>query len=97
VSEALKSVRSEAKISAIVTGDARMDEMTLIPTDEARQEAKLHPNGWVYVIKGRYGPDEAVPADAIVGCWAVDGTGTIVGAFIPNPNYRATPAPGDVS
>jgi hypothetical protein len=28
------------------------------------------------------------PPEAILGAWKVDAKGIIVGAFIPNPNYR---------
>ena len=53
-------------------------------------EAKKNPNGWVYRIKGSFGPEEAVPKEAIVGCWKVDAVGKIVGEFIPNPNHVPT-------
>lgn len=57
------------------------------PTEEAVKEARLHPNGWVYVIEGGYKSDERVPPEAIVGAWKVDEYGHIVGDFVPNPNY----------
>jgi len=59
----------------------------MIPTKEARAEARKCPNGRVYVIDG-YGPNDAVPAQAVVGAWQVDATGEIIGRFIPNPHYR---------
>jgi hypothetical protein len=55
---------------------------------QAIQEAKQNPGGWVYQIDGDYGPDEAVPREAVVGAWKVDDDGNIVGDFIPNPNHR---------
>jgi len=58
------------------------------PTREARAEAQNHPNGCVCVIDGQFGPDDAVPPQAIVGAWKVDSAGEITGEFIPNPNYR---------
>jgi hypothetical protein len=65
-----------------------MDTIPRTPSDQAKEEARQHPNGWVYVIDDKYGPEDHVPADAIVGVWKVDGSGNIVGDFIPNPNYR---------
>ena len=57
------------------------------PPRTARIEARRHPGGHVYQIEGNYGPDDAVPPEAIVGAWQVDANGKIVGEFIPNPNY----------
>ena len=57
------------------------------PTPGARAEAKQNPGGWVYVIVGRYTPNDYVPPHAIKGAWKVDEQGEIVGDFIPNPNY----------
>ena len=57
------------------------------PTKEAREEAKLNPDGWVYAIDGQFDPDDAVPPEAIKGAWKVDQNGEIIGDFIPNPNY----------
>jgi hypothetical protein len=54
------------------------------------EEAQKHPNGWVYRILGTFGPNEAVPPEAIVGAWKVDAEGKIIGDFIPNPKHRAT-------
>jgi hypothetical protein len=58
------------------------------PPPNAIAEAKKKPNGWVYQIEGPYGPDDAVPPEAICGAWKVDENGNIVGEFIPNPNYK---------
>lgn len=59
-------------------------------TDSMRQEARLNPNGWVYVISGDYDPNGAIPPHAIMGAWKVDGEGQIVeGSFQQNPNYKA--------
>jgi hypothetical protein len=52
------------------------------------EEAKKHPNGWVYRIKGSFRPEEAVPPEAIVGAWKVDNKGNIVGEFVINPNHQ---------
>ena len=60
----------------------------MTPAPEAKVEAKKHPNGWVYVIDGPYGPNDYVPPHAIVGAWKVDESGEIVGDFIPNPNRK---------
>lgn len=51
------------------------------------EEAKKHPNGWVYRIKGSFSHEDAVPKEAIVGAWKVDSEGRIVGDFNPNPNH----------
>jgi hypothetical protein len=51
-------------------------------------EARRTPNGWVYRIEGHFSPNEAVPPEAIVGAWKVDGNGNISGDFVPNPSYR---------
>jgi hypothetical protein len=58
------------------------------PTDKAREEARRNPGGWVYKIEGDYGPEDAVPREAVVGAWKVDDYGNITGNFIPNPNYH---------
>lgn len=62
-----------------------------IPFPEEIEEAKRNPNGWVYRISGHFEPDETVPPEAIIGAWAVDGSGSIVGPFIPNEKYDPGP------
>lgn len=52
------------------------------------EEAKKHPNGWVFRIHCTFGADAAVPPEAIVGAWKVDGEGRIVGEFLPNANFN---------
>ena len=37
------------------------------PTESMKKEAKQNPNGWVYAIEGSYGPNDAVPPEAIAG------------------------------
>jgi hypothetical protein len=64
-----------------------MDNKVNIPLG-AIEEAKRKPGGWVYCIEGEYGPNDAVPSEAIRGAWKVDDKGQIVGDLIPNPNYR---------
>jgi len=51
------------------------------------EEAKRHPNAWVYRIAGNFSPDERTPREAIVGAWKVDSHGNIIGDFIKNKNY----------
>jgi hypothetical protein len=51
------------------------------------EEAKRHPNGWVYEIVGEFGPNDAVPPSAIKGAWRVASDGTLTGEFEPNPNF----------
>jgi hypothetical protein len=58
-----------------------------LPPD-AMEQAKQNPGGWVYKIGGEFGPNDAIPPEAIMGAWKVDDDGKIVGSFIPNPNYR---------
>jgi hypothetical protein len=63
-----------------------MDEIT--PTEDARKEAKLNPNGYVYVIDKAFdNKNEDVPPTAILGAWKVDENGEIIGDFIKNSNY----------
>ena len=51
-------------------------------------EASENPGGWVYRIAGQYGPNDAIPPEAIVGAWKVGDDGKIVGDFIPNPKFQ---------
>lgn len=59
------------------------------PTLEEIEEAKSQADGWIYRISGDYDPNGAIPPEAIVGAWKVDGSGKIEGQFIPNPKYRS--------
>ena len=58
-----------------------------VPDAGARAEARRKPGGWVYVIAGGYGPDDATPPQAIQGAWKADDRGEIVGDFILNPRF----------
>lgn len=59
------------------------------PTPEMRQEAKRNPNGWVYAIQGTFGPNDAVPPEAVAGAWKVDGSGNIIErSFVGNPKFK---------
>ena len=69
------------------TGD-NVVETPESPSLEAIAEAKQNPNGWVYKIVGDYGPDDAIPPEAIEGAWKVDEHGNISGEFIPNSNFE---------
>ena len=51
------------------------------------QEAKRHPNGWVYRIAGSFNDNEKIPPEAIVGAWKVGAGGDIEGQFVRNENY----------
>jgi len=62
-------------------------DMRIEPSEEARKEALLYPNGWAYQVEGTCGPNDRVPPEAIVGAWKVDGAGQIVGEFVPNPKH----------
>ena len=55
---------------------------------EAHEEARRNPGGRVYQVEGDYGPDDFIPPEAVVGFWAVDDDGKIVGDFIPNPTHK---------
>jgi len=57
------------------------------PLQGAIDEAKKHPNGYVYEIDKAFEGEENVPPSAIVGAWKVNDKGIIIGDFIPNPNY----------
>lgn len=58
------------------------------PPPKLLAEARRFPNGWVYEIEGEFGPDDAVPPEAIKGAWAVDADGNLTGEFKPNPSYE---------
>jgi len=73
--------------------ESEMKDTAHTPTDEAREQARRNPGGWVYKIEGDYGPEDAVPREAIVGAWQVDENGIITGDFIPNPNFRGPRRP----
>jgi hypothetical protein len=77
-----------------MAGEPEMKNNEHTPSDEARAEARRNPGGWVYKIEGDYGPDDAVPREAIVGAWKVDENGNITGDFIPNPNFHGPKSPG---
>lgn len=65
---------------------SRGDKIAPLPGEHA--EASENPGGWVYRIRGSYGPTDAVPPEAIEGAWKVDDKGKITGDFLPNPNFR---------
>ena len=85
----LDSIRgSAAEVGCQLNGGAKADSMNEVePYPGEIQEAKSHPNGWVYRIAGRFGPNDGVPPEAIVGAWKVDAGGRIVGHFIENKKY----------
>jgi hypothetical protein len=58
--------------------------------DDARlvEEAKKHPDGWVYVVDEQFRDKDQVPPECILGAWKVNSLGEIVGDFLPNPNYK---------
>jgi len=61
--------------------------MNEVPTSGEIEEAKKHPNGWIYRIVKEFEDSEVVPPEAIVGAWQVDESGNIVGVFQSNPNF----------
>jgi len=70
--------------SVVAQPKARPQEIT----PDLIEAAKKIPNGYVYKIDGQFGPNEAVPPEAIMGAWKVNSAGNIVGDFIPNANYQ---------
>ena len=66
---------------------AQNSDVMVKPHPGEIQEAKEHPNGWVYRIAGAFGPNDGVPPEAIVGAWKVNENGVIVGEFIQNRKY----------
>jgi hypothetical protein len=76
-----------ATVRLFTTGTTKVEQFQ--PSPEMELEAKKNPNGWVYVIRGNFGPNDAVPPEAIVGAWKVDASGKIVeNSFQPNPKYK---------
>lgn len=59
------------------------------PPKEAILEAKSNPNGYVYMIDEEYIGKEDVPPTAIIGYYAVNEEGVIVGPFVHNPNHSS--------
>ena len=51
------------------------------------EEAKRIPSGWVYRIAGKFGSNDRVPPEAIVGAWKVGAEGKICGTFVKNQRY----------
>jgi hypothetical protein len=84
--------RAFAFACVFLVGAAMADQTdfsTPQPTPEMVREAKRNPGGWIYAISGTYGPNDAVPPEAIAGAWKVDDKGNIIpGSFKPNPNYK---------
>ena len=60
---------------------------SLEPSDGEREEAKNHPNGWVYRFDRPFSKDETVPPEAIVGAWEVSSQGDLTGKWKSNKNY----------
>ena len=61
-------------------------EPIITPEPGEIDEAARNPGGWVYRISGNYGPNDGVPAEAIIGAWKVADNG-LIGTFMPNPNF----------
>ncbi len=70
-----------------------MNEQPTVPTADILAEAKRYPNGWVYVLDGTFGPNEAVPLRSIIGAWEVNSNGDLTGTYWANPEHR--PRNGD--
>lgn len=61
-------------------------------TPEMREAARTQPGGWVYAIDPTFDPNGHVPGWAVRGAYRVDNEGEIHGDFVPNPDYRPSPA-----
>ncbi len=68
-------------------GSWLMTDPSKTPSAGEIEEAKRFPNGTVSRIGCGYSADEAVPGEAVEGCWEVDENGCIVGSFLKNPRY----------
>lgn len=66
----------------------KINSINRLPTPAAIQEARSHPNGWVYQVDFDYLPNDYVPPEAIEGAWKVNANGEIEGSFEPNAGYR---------
>jgi hypothetical protein len=71
-----------------------MSKDNLTPFSEDIDEAKLHPNGWIYKFSKEYFLTDYVPPEDIMGAWKVDSNGNIIGDFIENP--KSIPKNGEV-
>ena len=59
----------------------------VVPLSGEIEEAKRIPSGWVYRIAGKFGSNDRVPPEAIVGAWKVDAEGKICGTFVKSQRY----------
>lgn len=64
------------------------EESIDLPSEEAINEAKNFPNGYVYVVDKKYADSKNVPPEKIKGAWQVNSEGGIIGSFIPNPAFE---------
>jgi hypothetical protein len=62
-----------------------MSKDNLTPSPEDIDEAKLHPNGWIYKFSKKYSLTDYVPPENIIGAWQVDSNGN--GDFIKNSKF----------
>ncbi|SHF42918.1 type VII secretion system-associated protein [Streptoalloteichus hindustanus] len=61
-------------------------------SDEAREQARQAPNGWLYVADPFFdGYTEEIPTWGYVGGYRVDEHGEVTRDFHPNPDYRPSP------
>lgn len=60
---------------------------SLDPTSKEIEEAKNHPNGWVYRIDGDFSDDQSIPPTAIIGAWEVNSDGKLTNTFNTNKKY----------
>jgi hypothetical protein len=60
---------------------------SLKPTQGEINEAKKHPNGWVYRIDGDFSDEDDIPPEAIIGAWEVNSKGDLTGIWKGNKNF----------
>ncbi len=61
---------------------------SLEPTLKEIEEARNHPDGWVYRIDGSFSDNEHIPPAAIIGAWEVNSNGEITDKFEINTKYE---------
>ena len=61
-------------------------------TPEMKAEARASPDGgWLYEIRGTFGPNDDIPFKAIAGWWRTDPSGNIIeGSYQANPDFEDT-------
>jgi hypothetical protein len=61
-------------------------------TDAMREYARQVPNTWIYAVDPAFDGAQDVPGWAVAGAYRVDEGGEIDEEFVPNADYRPSPA-----